>query len=107
MEVERGKRVSSLPFLSVSGLSGPVARGLLSDLVCLQVPTQLCADYVYLCVCAHACMHVGTGVCVYLPVNADVPTSAHAGSVCAYVELVICVPLCRSLCVHPYHQSTG
>lgn len=46
------KTVSSLPFLSVSGLSGPVAHDLLSDLVCLQVPTQLCADYVYLCVCA-------------------------------------------------------
>lgn len=93
--------MSSLPFLSVSGLSGPVARGLLSDLVCLQVPTQLCADYVYLCVCA--CQ--GWCLCVKLPVNADVPPSVHGGSVCAYVELVIRVPLCRSVCVHPYHQS--
>lgn len=25
---------------------------------------------------------------------------------CAYVELVIRVPLCRSACVLPYHQST-
>lgn len=25
---------------------------------------------------------------------------------CAYVELVIRVPLYQSVCVHPYHQST-
>lgn len=56
--------MSSLPFLPVSGLSGPVARGLLSDLVCLQVPTQLCADYVYLCVCVCVCMSGLVSLCV-------------------------------------------
>lgn len=72
--------MSSLPFLSVSGLSGPVACGLLSDLVCLQMPTQLCADCVYLCVRARACQ--GWCLCVYLPVNADVPPIAHGGGLC-------------------------
>lgn len=70
--------MSSLPFLPVSGLSGPVARGLLSDLVCLQVPTQLCADYVYLCVC----VHVGAGVfvCTYLLMLMYLP--AHMEGLC-------------------------
>lgn len=55
--------MSSLPFLSVSGLSGPVARGLLSDLVCLQVPTQLCADCVYLCVCMSGLVSLCVATC--------------------------------------------
>lgn len=42
-----GKTVSSLPFLSVSGLSsGPVARALLPSPGCLQMATQLYVDRV-------------------------------------------------------------
>lgn len=60
-------------------MSGPVACGLLSGLVCLQVPTQ---QTVFIGVCAGQ----GWCLCVYLPVNADVPPRAHGvSSVCAWV----------------------
>lgn len=77
--------MSLLPFLSASGLSGPMAHAPLSSPGCLQMPTQLDIDYVYLCVCA--CRGWCLSVC--LPVNADVSPRAHGVSVCACVTEVM------------------
>lgn len=57
--------------------------------------------------CLSVCVRVRAGVfvCSYLLMLMYLP--AHMEGLCVpMLELVICVLLCRSVCVHPCHQST-